>query len=111
MPLQADTEKEAWVDPQDAFHNYRLLTAGRECFVVGCAWLTFMMLHVLRRDSGAETDHLMLESLLRCTVLPSRQQNLAMAAICAACAGNISKLIFCLLLTADCVATTPNYPS
>ena len=46
VPLQTDAEKEAWVDPQDAFHNYRLLTAARECFVVSCAWLASMILHV-----------------------------------------------------------------
>ena len=69
MHLQTDVKKEAWVDPQDAFHNYRLLTAGRECFVVSCAWLISMMLHVLRRDSSARTDHSILKRLLRWTVL------------------------------------------
>ena len=69
MPLQADAEKEVWVDPQDAFHNYRLLTAARECFVVSCAWRTSMMLDVLKGDSGAETEHLMPKYLLRCTAL------------------------------------------
>ena len=43
-PLQTEVEKDIWVDPQDAFRNYRLLTAGRECFVVSCIWLLSMML-------------------------------------------------------------------
>lgn len=42
-PFQAEDEKDAWVDPQDAFRNYRLLTAGRECFVVSCVWLVPVM--------------------------------------------------------------------
>jgi len=34
IKLQDEAKKNEWVDGQDAFYNYRLLTGGRECFVV-----------------------------------------------------------------------------
>ena len=110
--LQTDAEKEVWVDPQDAFHNYRLLTAGRECFVVSCAWQISNAARAQEGQRCRNRPSQMLNRLLRCTALfppvsSPRPWLLSVQLV----QRIMSNLIFCLLLTAECLATVAGCPS